>query len=59
MVVNADQDDKGVAVNITAENVNTYTVITKTRLLDHWLDKVVEFSSSQFIFFTIVAALLT
>lgn len=57
--VNADQNDNGETVNITAENVDTYSATTKARLLDRWLDKVVEFSGSQFIFFTIVVAVLT
>lgn len=60
MAVNAGQDDdKSMAVNISTENINSYTVIAKARLLDRWLDKVVEVSGSQFIFFTIVTALLT
>jgi low-affinity ferrous iron transport protein len=63
LVVNADQYEKGevvnISVNISVENINTYTTMTKTRLLDRWLDKVVEFSGSEFIFFTIIVALLT
>jgi low-affinity ferrous iron transport protein len=59
VAVNAGHDDKAVADEASTENVNTYTVMSKTRLLDRWLDKVVEISGSQFIFFTIVAALLT
>ena len=43
MAVNAGQDDdKSMAVNISTENINSYTVIAKARLLDRWLDKVVE-----------------
>src|SRR6202035_3711357 len=59
VVVSDDQYKNGEAVNISIENINTYTALTKTRLLDRWLDKVVEFSGSEFIFFTIIVALLT
>ena len=59
VVVNVDQDETDKAVNSSVENVNTYTVLTKTRLLDRWLDKAVEFSGSEFVFFTIIVALLT
>lgn len=41
------------------ENINTYTVMTKARVLDRWLDKVVEASGSEFIYVTIIIALLT
>jgi low-affinity ferrous iron transport protein len=59
VVVNVDQHAKGDFVHSSVENVSTYTVLTKTRLLDRWLDTVVEFSGSQFIFFAIIAGLLT
>lgn len=51
------EDDK--AVNISTENINTYAVVSKPGRLDRWLDKIVQFSGSQFIFFTIIIALLT
>lgn len=59
VVLNVDQDEKGEPINDSVENVNTYTVLTKTRLLDRWLDKVVQCSGSEFMFFTIILALLT
>jgi low-affinity ferrous iron transport protein len=45
-------------VNISVENVNSYTVTTKPRLLDRWLDKAVKFSGSEFMFFSIMIAIL-
>ena len=59
VAVSVDHDDKGIADHTSTENIDTYTIKTKTRLLDRWLDKVVELSGSQAIFFTIVAAVLT
>jgi len=44
--------------NISVENINGYTTVTKPRLLDRWLDKVVEASGSEWAYFTIVIALL-
>ena len=58
LVVNVDQYQKDVAVNSSVENVHTYTVLTKTRALDRWLDKVVEMSGSEPVFFIIIIALL-
>ena len=46
-------------LHVSVENINTYTVTTKARLLDRWLDKVVEASGSEFIYFTILIALFT
>jgi len=40
------------------ENINTYTVTAKARLLDRWLDNVVEYSGSQLMFFAILGGLL-
>lgn len=37
---------------------DSFTGAAKARLLDRWLDRVVEFSGSQFIFFAIITALL-
>ena len=45
--------------DVSVENINTYTVTTKDGVLDHWLDKVVEASGSEFIYFTTIIALLT
>jgi low-affinity ferrous iron transport protein len=55
---NTDQKERDQDVDVSAKNVSTYTIQAKARLLDRWLDKVVEFSGSQFIFFTILIALL-
>jgi len=51
--------DQEKGLDVSVENINTYTVTTKTRLLDRWLDKVVETSGSEFIYFTIIISLLT
>jgi low-affinity ferrous iron transport protein len=59
VVANAIQYKNDEAVNISAENDTTYAVKTKSRLLDRWLDTVVKFSGSEFVFFSIMAALLT
>jgi low-affinity ferrous iron transport protein len=59
VVANLDKCEEDKAVNISIQNINTYTVLTKTGLLDRWLDKIVQFSGSEFIFFTIIIALLT
>lgn len=48
----AGNDDRDV------EHANAYTAMTKPKLLDRWLDIVVKFSGSQFIFFAIITALL-
>lgn len=39
-------------------NVTTYSIPEKDRLLDRWLDRVVEFSGSEFCFFFILIGLL-
>lgn len=57
-VVNIDQCEKGDLVNDSGENINTYTVLNKRRILDRWLDKVVEISGSEPIFFAIIIGLL-
>jgi low-affinity ferrous iron transport protein len=59
VVVKVDQHGKDEGVNSSVEGANTYTVLAKTRLLDRWLDKVVQYSGSEFIFCTIIVALLT
>jgi low-affinity ferrous iron transport protein len=50
--------DQEKGLDVSAENINTYTVTAKARLLDRWLDKVVEASGSEFIYFAIIIALL-
>lgn len=55
---NVNQYQKGEAVNSSVENVNSNFVLIKPRVLDRWLDKVVEISGSEPIFFTIIIALL-
>ncbi|KAF8860901.1 putative low affinity iron transporter [Acephala macrosclerotiorum] len=57
VVFNADFDQEK-DVDVSLENVNTYTVMTKPRLLDRWLDKVVVASGSEFVYFSIILALL-
>src|SRR5271168_2607951 len=59
MVMDEVQYKNDESANVSVENANTYTATAKSRLLDRWLDKVVEWSGSEFIFFTIMAALLT
>lgn len=59
LVVDDDQYQKGDAVNNSTKNINTYTVLNKGRVLDRWLDKVVEISGSEPIFFTIIIGLLS
>ena len=59
VVPNTVPSDQEKDLDVTVENINTYTVTAKARLLDRWLDKVVEASGSEFIYFTIIIALLT
>jgi low-affinity ferrous iron transport protein len=59
VVLNTEPYDQEKELDVSVENINTYTVTAKTRLLDRWLDKVVEASGSEFIYFTIIIALLT
>lgn len=54
----AELDNQGAVAGVAVDEVNEYTKVAKTRILDRWLDKAVEFSGSQFVFFVIVAALL-
>ncbi|KAH6680173.1 Low affinity iron permease-domain-containing protein [Halenospora varia] len=58
VVPNVESDEKEKDVEDSVENVNTYTVLAKPRLLDRWLDKVVEVSGSESVYFTIIVALL-
>jgi low-affinity ferrous iron transport protein len=58
VVPSAGSGDKEKDVEDSVENVNAYTVLAKPRLLDRWLDKVVEVSGSEFVYFTIIVALL-
>jgi low-affinity ferrous iron transport protein len=59
VVLDMDPNEQDKAIDVSVKNVNTYTTKARTRLLDRWLDRVVEFSGSQFIYFTILIALLT
>ena len=59
VVLNTEPYDQEKGFDVPVENINTYTATTKARLLDRWLDKVVEASGSEFIYFTIVIALFT
>ena len=51
-------EKQGELEEATVHNVDTYIAATKPRLLDRWLDNVVQFSGSQFTFFTILGGLL-
>lgn len=57
-VLNTEPCNQDKGFDISVENINTYSVITKAGVLDRWLDKVVEASGSEFIYFTIIIALL-
>jgi low-affinity ferrous iron transport protein len=59
VVAKVEQSEPEKAIDNSVENVNTYTATAKSMLLDRWLDTVVKFSGSGFIFFTIVSCLLT
>ena len=50
--------DQAKDVDIPLENINTYAITAKPRLLDRWLDKVVVASGSEFVYFSIILALL-
>ena len=55
------EPDKTVSVQIEidpTENVDGYTGKVKAKLLDRWLDRVVQFSGSEFIFLLIIGALV-
>jgi low-affinity ferrous iron transport protein len=58
VVGNTEPCDEKNGLSTSTENINTYTVTTKAGVLDRWLDKVVEASGSESIYFTIVTALL-
>lgn len=55
----APTDIKHESNSVILDNVPTSELKDKKRLFDRWLDKVVEFSGSEFMFFTIVSALPT
>lgn len=59
VVLSTEPNGQEKGLDASVENANTYTVIAKPRLLDRWLDKVVEVSGSEFIYLVIVIALLT
>lgn len=48
-----------VASDSATQNVTGYSVRAKSRLLDRWLDRTVQFSGSPAVFVLIVVALLT
>jgi low-affinity ferrous iron transport protein len=57
VVFDAEISEENNANNST-ENINGYTTIIKPKMLERWLDKVVEASGSEFAYFTIIIALL-
>jgi low-affinity ferrous iron transport protein len=59
VVAGAGQDGGDKAAISSTQNVSTYTFKAKARRLDRWLDRVVEISGSEFVFFVIVGGLLT
>ncbi|KFY81200.1 hypothetical protein V499_00026 [Pseudogymnoascus sp. VKM F-103] len=59
VVLNTEPCNEEKGLDITVENINTYTVTTKARVMDRWLDKIVEASGSEFVYFTFIIALLT
>ena len=59
IVLSTDPDDQEKGPDMVVENITTYTAVVKPGLLDQWLDKVVETSGSELVFFTIFIALLT
>jgi hypothetical protein len=59
VVPNTEPCDQEKGVDVTVKNINTYAATAKARLLDRWLDKAVEASGSEFVYFTIIIALLT
>jgi len=50
---------QGVNEAQTTDNIPTHSSKPKSRRLDRWLHVVVEFSGSEFVFFSLMAALLT
>lgn len=58
-VRSAGQKTKEDAIDVSLSNIDTYIPESKPRLLDRWLDKVVAFSGSEFVFFGIMIMLLT
>jgi low-affinity ferrous iron transport protein len=58
VVEEVGQDGGGKGATGAINNVSTYTFKAKAKLLDRWLDKVVEISGSEFVFFVILGGLL-
>lgn len=59
VVQDAKPHDQEKSLEVTVENIDSYTATAKAGLLDRWLDKVVEASGSEFVYFTIIIALFT
>lgn len=53
----SELDDPDKSHDVAVENVDTYLALVKPRLLDRWLDRAVELSGSEFIYFTILIGL--
>jgi low-affinity ferrous iron transport protein len=58
VVVNRETDQEK-PIDLSVDNINTYSAIQKVGRMDVWFDKVVEASGSGFIYFTTIVALLT
>ena len=58
VVDDVSQDEEKDAA-VSTKDLQSYVFKAKPRLLDRWLDRVVEVSGSEFVFFLILAALLT
>lgn len=52
------QDGEG-QVTVSVDNVTTFVATEKRRVLDRWLDRTVEISGSELVFFLIMGGLLT
>ncbi|RFU32992.1 hypothetical protein B7463_g3356, partial [Scytalidium lignicola] len=58
VVRNVEKGEEDKVIGFSTRNIPIYNFTNKTKLLDRWLDKIVEFSGSEFMFFTIVTSLL-
>ncbi|KIV99701.1 uncharacterized protein PV09_08634 [Verruconis gallopava] len=57
IVVDQDVNDPEKGPVVSSPVTNTYRMVEKPRRMDRWLDKVVELSGSQIVYFGILAAL--
>ncbi|OAL42824.1 Low affinity iron permease [Pyrenochaeta sp. DS3sAY3a] len=59
LVSNPDSElgDPEKSHDVAVENVDTYLALVKPRLLDRWLDRIVELSGSEFMYFAILIGL--